>query len=143
MQKICFNSFVKAKLPIKEKSVFGDLSELPYLNLRKLDSTQNIDLNNLDNDQILRIIKNTSVSLNYQYFCISTYQINPNRVVLFTQKTNGIKSTLSQIFIDSAPFLIFETDYFPILSSMIEDYQNNPNTNLPELLKNLSHYEYR
>lgn len=143
MQTSYFDYLVKEKLPIGEISVFGELSELPYVDNKKEISTNQIDLNNLTNDHILRIIKDKDISLNYQFFSISTFTIDRNKLVFFTQKSNGIKSSLSQIFLNNKPVLILETKFLNLLEILLDEFIKQCRSDITELIKDFSVYEYR
>lgn len=143
MKTTYFDYFVNEKLPISERSVFGELSILPYVQKRKAIPTNEIDLNNLTNDHILRIIKNKYFSLNYQFFSISTFKIDIDNLVFFTQKCNGIKSSLSQVFLNNKPIVIVETKFLNLLEILIEEFIKQSRNDLPELIKEISDYEYR
>lgn len=141
MQTNFFEYLVKEKLPINEVSVFGEYSILPY-KAQKETSIPN-DLNNLTNKQILSIIKDTSISLNYQFFSISIFHFDFDRIVFFTQKIDGIKSTLSQIFLNNEPVLIVETNFLNLLEILIEKFKKEYRTDLSHLIDEFSYYQYR
>lgn len=143
MQTTYFERFVQQHLPMSERSAFGELSVLPYSG-RKSDKIHLSDFNNLSNFQILNIIKTTSVSLNYQYFSISIFQIdNENKFSFFTQKVKGKRSSLSQVFLNDRPVLILETCFLSHIEYLIEDYKKNHIDSFSDLINLISDYEYR
>lgn len=143
MQTTYFDHLIKEKLPISEISVFGEFSELPYRDNKKPIPKNRIDLNNLTNDHIIEIIKDKELSLNYQFFSISTFTIDKDKLVFFTQKSDGIKSSLSQLFLNNKPILILETKFLALLQILIDEFVKQGRTDLPELINAFLVYEYR
>lgn len=141
MRTSYFDYLVKEKLPINEVSVFGENSILPY-NGKKGTSIIPNDLNNLTNEQILNIIKDRSISLNYQFFSISTFHLHPDKIVFFTQKSAGIKSSLTQIFLNDEPVLIVETKFLNLLETLIEESKKKYRTDISSLISEFSIYEH-
>ena len=137
MESSYFDYLVKEKLPIIEISVFGEETILPYRERKGTLIIPN-DLNNLTNEQILYIIKDRSVSLGYTYFSISIFQLYKDKIVFFTQKCNGVKSSLSQIFLNDEPVLMVETKFLNLLEILIEEFKKKCRTDLSNLIDEFS-----
>lgn len=142
MESSYFDYLVKEKLPILEVSVFGEEAILPYRERKGTYIIPN-DLNNLTNEQILSIIKDRSVSLGYSYFSLSIFQLYQDKIVFFTQKCKGIKSSLSQIFLNDQPILMVETKFLNLLEILIEEFKKKCRTDLSNLVNEFSSNEYR
>lgn len=83
------------------------------------------------------------INLNYQFFSISTFHLHTDRIVFFTQKSAGIKSSLSQIFLNEEAVLIVEMKFLNLLDILIEEFKRECRTDRSNLINELSFYEYR
>lgn len=139
-----FDNIIKKHLPINEVNVFSEETVLTYKAVNRVKLPLK-DYNNLTNEVILKIIShNYRYNLNYQYFSISSFFIeNNNYFVFFTQRINGIKDELSQIFWKKKPIVIVETKSLNNIQFLIENFKSLGKTNINQLISNILKYEYK
>lgn len=140
-----FDNIVRKHLPIKEVNIFSEETVLPYKKPPKKKIVTVKDYNNLTNEKILNIISNNNkYNLNYQYFSISSFLVENNEYfVFFTQKINGVKDKISQIFFRNKPIVIVETNSLIDIQFLIENHIFLGKKNINQLINNILKYEYK